>query len=83
VITPGAIVAFDEAKEIAFQYLKRHNTGDWGDLCVEDKIMNDQALNPDDPQRIFSSYYLSNGTKIWIITEWDRSYTTILLPDDY
>jgi len=83
VITPGAIAALEEAKETALPYMKRHHTGDWGDLCEEDKKSNNQALNPADPQRIFSSYILSNGTKLWIITEWNRSYTTILLPDDY
>lgn len=62
--------------------LNRHVHCDWGDLCDEDKEMNDSALkNGDD--RIFSSYTSEDGTKIWIITEWDRSATTILFPDEY
>lgn len=61
---------------------ERHSNGDWGDLCEEDKALNDNALkNGDD--RIFSSYTNEDGTKIWIITEWDRSVTTILFPDEY
>lgn len=58
----------------------RHATGDWGDLCEEDKASNDYALA--NGERIFSAY--KNGdTKIWIITEWDRSATTILFPEEY
>lgn len=58
----------------------RHATGDWGDMCEEDKAYNDHALA--NGERIFSAY--KNGdTKIWIITEWDRSATTILFPEEY
>lgn len=58
----------------------RHATGDWGDMCEEDKAYNDEALA--NGERIFSAY--KNGdTKIWIITEWDRSATTILFPEEY
>lgn len=60
--------------------IRRHVTGDWGDLCEEDKITNNKALIGQG--RLFSSYEL-NGVKIWVITEWDRSVTTILLPDEY
>jgi len=61
--------------------LKRHKTGDWGDLCADDKELNDRAL--DNGGRIFSAYHDRNGVKFWIITEADRSATTVLLPDDY
>lgn len=62
--------------------LERHLTGDWGDLAEEDKALNDSAVaNGDD--RIFSSYKFNDHTKVWIITEWDRSATTILFPDEY
>ena len=61
-------------------YIFRHNCGDWGDMCDEDKKANDDALK--DGDRIFSAYTTPLG-KIWIITEWDRSYTTVLIPDDY
>ena len=54
---------------------------DWGDLCDEDKEMNDRAvMNGDD--RILAAYNTSKG-KIWIITEWDRSCTTVLFPNEY
>lgn len=60
----------------------RHCNGDWGDLCEEDKEMNEQALfNGDD--RLFSKYNYDDGTSIYIITEWDGSATTILFPDEY
>ncbi len=62
-------------------YLDRHHCGDWGDLGDEDKAANDAALTSGG--RIFSAYYLPDQTKIWIITEWDRSATTILLPSEY
>lgn len=64
---------------------ERHRTGDWGDLGKEDKALNDSAVqNGDD--RILSAYILptSNGPKkVYIITEWDRSVTTILFADEY
>ena len=60
--------------------LKRHATGDWGDLGEEDKSSNEYALEND--LRIFSAY-IREDKKIYIITEWDRSYTTILFPSEY
>ena len=60
--------------------LQRHKCCDWGDLCEEDKQTNDYAV--EHGERILSAYELF-GTKIWIITEWDRSVTTILLPEEY
>jgi hypothetical protein len=61
--------------------LQRHTTGDWGIVSDDDRIANDEALK--DGERILSAYKDSTGVKFWIITEWDRSYTTVLLPDDY
>lgn len=61
--------------------LRRHQSGDWGDLCEEDKKLNEEALIHGD--RIMSAYINTRGEKVWIITEWDRSYTTILYPDEY
>jgi hypothetical protein len=62
--------------------LVRHVTGDYGDLCQEDLQANKKAVKNGD--RIFSSYLLPpDNTKLWIITEWDRSVTTLLLPDEY
>ena len=65
-------------------YLLRHLKGDWGDLAEEDKSENDLAVKAGD-LRIFSAYEtnIEDVGKIWIITEADRSATTILLPSDY
>jgi len=59
----------------------RHAFGDWGDLCEEDKRENEYSLGK--YLRLLSSYKSDDGMKIWIITEADRSVTTILLPDEY
>ena len=61
--------------------LMRHHRCDWGDCCLEDSNMNDDALDHGD--RLLSVYHDRNGTKFWIITEADRSATTILLPHEY
>jgi hypothetical protein len=61
--------------------IDRHGAGDWGELDQEDKDANERALA--EGTRLLSAYTTSTGIKIWIITEWDRSYTTALLPDDY
>ena len=78
-ITPGARDALN-LKDVASS-LVRHASGDWGVVCDEDKAVNDEALASGD--RILSAYRDSNGVKFWIITEWDRSATTILLPEEY
>lgn len=61
-------------------YIQRHQSGDWGNLDIEDKIANDEATQKG--ERVLSSYIIC-GRKVWIITERDRSYTTILLPSEY
>jgi hypothetical protein len=61
--------------------LKRHVTGDWGELDEEDRRENE--LSVANGFRLLSSYILSSGAKIWIITEADRSVTTLLLPSEY
>ncbi len=61
--------------------LLRHHHGDWGDVCPEDHASNELALV--EGSRLFSVYHTLSGVKFWIITEWDRSVTTILLPEDY
>jgi len=72
------------------QLIARHVTGDWGDVCPEDAQANEEALQAG--SRIFSVYVLppplSEGetlatAKVWIITEADRSLTTLLLPGEY
>jgi hypothetical protein len=59
----------------------RHQRGDWGDVDEEDQDTNKRALL--DGDRLLSAYTLPGGRKIWIITEWDRSVTTLLFPEDY
>jgi hypothetical protein len=78
--TPGAITLIREAGEHPFDYLARHATGDWGDLCEDDRRENEVALKHG--WRIVSSYTVGEKC-IWVITEADRSVTTILLPEDY
>lgn len=81
-ITPGARDAFIRSGANPLHYLSRHASGDWGDVCAEDKALNNQDVEAGN--RILSAYHLSRtGQKIWIITEADRSATTILLPDEY
>jgi hypothetical protein len=78
VATPGAIEAFDP--EFFNACLTRHLSGDWGEVCDEDKAANDAALKGEG--RLLSAYS-KDGAKLWIITEWDRSVTTLLLPSEY
>ena len=63
-------------------YLSRHLSGDWGDLDASDRRQNDAALRSGE-DRLFSSYQVTPDLKLWIITEWDRSVTTLLLPSEY
>jgi hypothetical protein len=67
------------------QALARYSTGDWGDMCAEDKASNDKAIKCPDGGRVFAAYKHPDheGWKIWIITEADRSATTVLFPDEY
>jgi hypothetical protein len=81
VSTPGALAAFEEAGQVPLEFLLRHASGDWGDVSSEDWQENDLSLR--EGFRLLSSYHLSTGVKIWIITEADRSATTILLPEEY
>jgi hypothetical protein len=80
VATPGALKLLTEASAHPFDYLVRHATGDWGELCAFDRRQNEIALR--DGYRVLSSYPLGREC-VWIITEADRSVTTILLPEDY
>jgi hypothetical protein len=78
--TPGALKLLMEGRQHPFEYLARHATGDWGDLCTFDRRQNEIALR--EGYRVLSSYEVPAG-KVWIITEADRSITTILLPEEY
>jgi hypothetical protein len=79
VATPGALDVL--AEESFWPYIRRHASGDWGDVCDEDKAENELSLKHG--FRLLSAYTLPSGDRIWIITEADRSSTTILLPEEY
>jgi len=87
--SPGQVVMTAGVDELVRQgrlnpvpYLRRHLHGDWGDLDEGDRRLNDAALKSGE-DRLFSSYQVAPDLKLWIITEWDRSATTLLLPSEY
>lgn len=61
--------------------LYRHGAGDWGDLDLEDREANERAL--EDGSRVLSRYHAADGRAFWVLTEGDRSATTVLLPEEY
>lgn len=79
--TPGALDALRETGQDPTEFFNRHQTGDWGLVCEEDWQANEDALKNE--ERLLSKYVSKNGTVVWIITEADRSATTILLPEEY
>jgi hypothetical protein len=79
--TPGALKALAEAEQTPLEFLIRHMNGDWGEVCPEDWAENDLSVR--EGFRVLSAYTLKTGVKIWVITEADRSVTTVLLPEDY
>ena len=96
--TPGALLLAEKYADtpqgelrVVAELLNRHASGDWGTLDPEDAQANVQALDPGHPRRIMSTYYLDGehheptdgGDRIWIITEYDRSVTNVMLPEDY
>ncbi len=81
VMTPGTAAAFAATGERPFPFLARHQQGDWGEVSPEDAAENNFSVTHG--FRILSAYALRDGTRIWILTEADRSATTILLPDEY
>jgi hypothetical protein len=81
VATPGALEAFARTRETPLPFLAQHATGNWGELDEHDKTENDFPV--EHGFRILSAYRLADETRIWIITEADRSVTTILLPEEY
>ena len=80
VATPGALKLLGKSGKHPFNLLARHATGDWGELCAFDRRQNEIALREGD--RVLSSYPVGSE-RVWIITEADRSITTILLPEEY
>ena len=79
VATPNALESIPNDEILAA--LRQHAVGDWGQMTVHDWEANDLALT--DGSRLFSVYRTRAGLKFWIITEADRSVTTVLLPEDY
>jgi hypothetical protein len=80
-ITPAAQEAIRDAGQLPLEFLLRHQSGDWGDLCREDKNENEYSIA--NGFRILSKYHTTEGVALYVISEWDRSATTILLPDEY
>ena len=80
VATPGALQWCEAHKVNPLSLIGRHIRGDWGDLGADDISANVDALAYDG--RVLSSYLIS-GTKVYVITEWDRSATTLLLASEY
>jgi hypothetical protein len=81
VSTQGALSSLEQAGQSPLDFIRRHLSGDWGDLSEEDKRENEFSV--DKELRIFSAYHTAKGEKIWVITEADRSTTTILRPSEY
>lgn len=81
VITPGAIEALEDSGQSAFEFLNRHQKGDWGEVDAHDRRENELSVKAG--FRILSAYRTTNGRKVWAITEADRSSTTLLLPSEY
>jgi hypothetical protein len=87
VATPGALEVLKDAKQSFTEFVLRHEVGDWGDVEEEDRLANERAIahegDPTKQLRVMSVYLTNIRVKIWVMTEWDRSSTTILLPEDY
>jgi hypothetical protein len=81
VATPGALAALEQAGHGTHEFLTRHVSGDWGELDADDRRENEVSLRAG--FRLLSAYPLPTGEKLWIITEADRSATTLLLPAEY
>ena len=84
--TPGALEALEKSGQTPGFFLDKHLRGDWGEVCDEDKLLNDQALV--DGSRLLSAYRTLKGTRVWIITEaadddGKRACSTLLLPSEY
>jgi len=82
VATPGALAALEKSGQSPMDFLSRHVTGDWGEIPEEDRKENQFSL--ENGFRLLSSYRTNAGdTVVWVITEANRSHTTLLLPDEY
>lgn len=82
VATPGTLAVLTAAGEVPAEFLKRHQSGDWGEVPTVDARENELSVR--NGLRILSSYRVGKqGIRIWIITEADRSSTCLLLPEEY
>lgn len=81
VATPGALAALQEAGQLPGEFLARHAAGDWGELDEDDRRENQVSL--EGGFRLLSVYRTLANSRLWVITEADRSVTTILLPEEY
>ena len=81
VATPGALAALAKAGQTPLDFLSRHVCGDWGDIDKDDCTENELGLKRG--FRLLSSYRTNADVKVWVITEADRSVTTLLLPEEY
>jgi hypothetical protein len=85
-IVATAAVAAEVPQDVITSLIDRHVTGDFGDLEQDDKDANVAALDPGNPDRILSAYHVDVGgqrRKIYVQTEWDRSYTTVMYAEEY
>ena len=81
VATPGALKALEEAGQDPMALFYRHQRGEWGEVPADDVAENERSVAQG--YRVMSVYTLKTNVKVWVITEADRSVTTILLPDEY
>ena len=81
VATPAALAALEKTGQNPMEFLSRHVTGDWGEIPEEDKKENLFSLEKG--FRLLSSYRTTAGDRVWVITEANRSHTTLLLPEEY
>ncbi|KVG12479.1 hypothetical protein [Burkholderia thailandensis] len=79
--TPAALEAIANARVSIIDLLIRHMRGDWGDLSESDRQQNELSVKAG--LRLLSCYVLPGHQTVWVVTEWDRTATTILLPGDY
>ena len=81
VATPGALEVLEASHQNPAEFLARHARGDWGELGADDIAENEFSLK--NGFRLLSSYSTATGQKLWVITEADRTLTTLLLPDEH
>lgn len=79
--TPAALECLTAAGRTPLEFVRRHVAGDWSEMSAEDVAANSRAVA--DGSRVFSGYDLPGGARVWVITDADRSQTTVLLPEDY